>query len=113
MTEQEAESTRSMDGVAAAATLAAAIGIFILGLVTSLAEARSDFKDWLTWNDSVGSLSGKSSLGLIGWAVTWPVLHVLLRRRDHILLAAIVVSLVLFLVGSVLMFPPVFQRLER
>lgn len=113
MIEQEGESTRSMDGVAAAATLAAAIGIFVLGLVTSLAEAVSDFKDWLAWNDSVGPLSGKSSLGLIAWAVSWPVLHLLLRRRDQILLAALVVSLVLFLAGSVLMFPPVFERLER
>jgi hypothetical protein len=113
MFEQEGESARSMDGAAAAATLAAAIGVFVLGLVTSLAEAVSEFGDWLAWNDSVGPLSGKSSLGLIAWAVSWPVLHLLLRRRDQVLLAALAVSLVLFLVGSVLMFPPVFERLER
>lgn len=113
MTEREATEIRWRDGAAAAALLASAIGIFVLGLVTSLAEMLSNFKDWLEWDDTVGPLSGKSSLGLIAWAAIWPVLHLLLYRRDGILLAAAGLSLVLFVAGSVLMFPPVFERLER
>jgi hypothetical protein len=100
-----------MDGAAAAAVLAAGIGVFVLGLVTSLAELMDNFKDWLAWNDEVGPLSGKTSLGLIAWAVTWPVLHVFLYRRDGLLAAALVIFAVLAAIGSVLMFPPVYERL--
>ena len=116
MAQQEAQDVRSRDGAAAAALLAAAIGIFVLGLVTSLAEATriserfGDFKQWLAWDDEVGALSGKSSLGLIAWAATWPVLHLLLYRRDQVLLAASAISLVLFVAAMVLMFPPVFDK---
>lgn len=110
---KQTSDVRSADGAAAAALLAAAIGIFVLGLVTSLAEAISDFKDWLAWDDTVGPLSGKSSLGLIAWAAVWPVLHLLLYRRDRVLLAASVISVILFVAAMVLMFPPVFERLER
>ena len=119
MAQQEAQDVRSRDGAAAAALLAAAIGIFVLGLVTSLAEATriserfGDFKEWLAWDDEVGALSGKSSLGLIAWAAAWPVLHLLLYKRDRVLLAVAVISFVLFVAAMVLMFPPIFQRLEE
>ena len=113
MAQQETQDVRARDGAAAAALLAAAIGIFVLGLVTSLAEMESlsDFHDWLAWDDEVGPLSGKSSLGLIAWAVTWPPLHFLLYRRDKVLLATSAISFVLFVAAMVLMFPPVFERL--
>ena len=113
MAQQEAQDIRTRDGAAAAALLAAAIGIFVLGLLTMLAEMErfSDFSQWLAWDDEVGALSGKSSLGLIAWAATWPVLHLLLYRRDRVIPAAGVVSLVLFVAAMVLMFPPVFERL--
>ena len=113
MAQQEAQDVRARDGAAAAALLAAAIGIFVLGLVTTLAEMErfSDFADWLKWDNEVGPLSGKSSLGLIAWAATWPVLHLLLYRRDRVLLAASAISFVLFVAAMVLMFPPVFERL--
>ena len=117
MAQQELQEARTRDGAAAAALLAAAIGIFVLGLVTSLAEATriwerfADFKEWLAWDDEVGPLSGKSSLGLIAWAATWPVLHLLLYRRDRVILAASAISFVLFVAAMVLMFPPVFERL--
>ena len=112
MAQQEAQDVRARDGAAAAALLAAAIGIFVLGLVTSLAEMESlsDFHDGLAWDDEVGPLSGKSSLGLIAWAATWPVLHVLLYRRDGVILAASAISLVLFVAAMVLMLPPVFDK---
>ena len=113
MAQQESQEIRARDGAAAAALLAAAIGIFVLGLVTALAEMErfSDFHDWLAWDDEVGPLSGKSSLGLIAWAATWPVLHLLLYRRDRVILAASAISLALFVAAMVLMFPPVFERL--
>lgn len=112
MNVQESDS-RSADGVAAAAILAAAIGIVFLGIFTTLSEANTDFHDWANWWDRVGPLSGKSSLALIIWLASWPFLHLALFRRDGILQAAIVVSAVLFMAGMVLMFPPVFERIAE
>ena len=110
MAQQEAQDVRARDGAAAAALLAAVIGIFVLAVMIVLAEANEDFSNWLKWDNEVGPLSGKSSLGLIAWAAAWPVLHLLLYRRDRVLLAASAISLVLFVAAMVLMFPPVFER---
>ncbi len=90
--------------------LAAVIGILVLAVAIVVAEANADFSDWLKWDNEVGPLSGKSSLGLIAWAASWPVLHVLLYRRDRVLLAASAISLVLFVAAMVLMLPPVFDK---
>lgn len=100
------------DGPLAAALIAAGIGILTLGIVTSAAEASLGFKDWLRWDESVGPLSGKTSLALIAWAVSWPPLHLALFRRDGLLKAAIAISVVLFLLGMIGIFPPVFQAFE-
>ena len=109
---QESDS-RSADGAAAAAILAAAIGVAFLGILTTLAEANTDFHDWANWWNRVGPLSGKSSLGLISWLVSWPFLHLALFRRDNVLPTAIVLSLALLMAGMVLMFPPIFQRIAE
>jgi hypothetical protein len=110
MAQQEAQDVRARDGAAAAALLAAVIGILVLAVAIVVAEANADFSDWLKWDNEVGPLSGKSSLGLIAWAASWPVLHVLLYRRDRVLLAASAISLVLFVAAMVLMLPPVFDK---
>jgi hypothetical protein len=110
MAQQEAQDVRARDGAAAAALLAAVIGILVLAVAIVVAEANTDFSDWLKWDNEVGPLSGKSSLGLIAWAASWPVLHILLYRRDRVLLAASAISLVLFVAAMVLMLPPVFDK---
>ena len=106
-------SEESNDGVAAAALLAASFGTAALGFFTTLAEANTDFHDWANWWDRVGPLSGKSSLGLITWLASWPLFHLALFRRNNVLPTAIAVSAVLFLVGMVLMFPPIFERIAE
>ena len=111
--EQSRPDSRSADGAAAAAILAAGIGVALLGLFTTLAEANEDFHDWVDWWHRVGPLSGKSSLGLISWLASWPFLHLVLFRRDNVLPAAAVVSVVLFTAGMILMFPPIFQRIAE
>jgi hypothetical protein len=45
-----------------------------LGLLTTLAEASTSFKDWLQWSDDVGPLSGKTILAVAAWLVSWAVL---------------------------------------
>lgn len=111
MTQQTPDS-RTTDGAAAAALLAAAIGIFVLGLVTSLAAAAEGVKDWLQWNDDVGPLSGKSSMGLVAWLGSWPLLHLALFRRDGLLALALVIGGILVVLGMIGIFPPIFERLE-
>ena len=54
-----------------------------LGVLTSASEAALGFKDWLKWDDTMGPLSGKTSLTLIAWAASWPVLHFALFRRGR------------------------------
>src|SRR6266545_1381986 len=46
-------------GPAAALILAGGIGVFCMGLVTTLGEASTGIADGLQWNDRVGPLSGK------------------------------------------------------
>ncbi len=103
---------KALDGALAAALIAAGIGILTLGVVTSAAGAALGFKDWLKWDDTVGPLSGKSSLALIAWAASWPLLHLALFRRDGLLTAAIVISVILIVLGLIGTFPPVFEALE-
>jgi hypothetical protein len=100
------------DGAVAAALIAAAIGVFALGLVTSLSAAVKDFKEWLIWDEAVGSLSGKSSLAFIAWLAVWPPLHFALYKRDGLLPAAIVIGGILILLGMLGIFPPIFERLK-
>ena len=109
---ERTEGERAADGAAAAALIAAGIGLFTLGLVTSAAAAAEGFKDWLKWDEAVGPLSGKSSLGLIAWLAIWPVLHFALYKRDGLLPAAIVISGFLMLLGMLGILPPIFERLE-
>jgi hypothetical protein len=103
---------QARDGALAAALIAAGIGVLTLGVVTSAAGAALGFKDWLKWDESVGPLSGKSSLALIAWAVSWPLLHLALFRRDGILVVALAISGILILLGMIGIFPPVFEALE-
>ena len=103
---------KAVDGALAAALIAVGIGVLTLGVITSAAEAALGFKDWLNWDDSVGPLSGKSSLALIAWAVSWPMLHLALFRRDGLLTMALVISGILIMLGMIGIFPPVFQAFE-
>jgi hypothetical protein len=99
------------DGPAAAAMLAAGIGIFVLGLLTVLSEASVALHDWLeTWESGrgVGPLAGKTTIAVIAWALSWLILGVALRRKDVNLKAWFTVSVVLGFLGVLGTFPPIF-----
>lgn len=110
--EAEASVALGPNGPAMAAILGGAIGVFILGFLTALAAAAEGVKDWLVFQDRVGALSGKTAITGIAWLVTWVVLHLLWRERDVPFAAVIAVSAALLLIGNLLMFPPIFERLE-
>ncbi len=110
--EAEAPVTLGANGPAMAAILGGAIGVFVLGFLTALAAAAEGVKEWLVFQDRVGSLSGKSVMTGIVWLVVWATLHLLWQSRDVPFVAVIVVADVLLVAGNLLMFPPIFERLE-
>jgi hypothetical protein len=97
------------DGPLAAVLLAAGIGSFVLGLLTTLAEVSAGFRAWLVLDDGVGPLSGKTILATVVFLISWIILHVLLRHRDGVLRTVVIAFLVLTGLGFLGTFPLVFQ----
>ncbi|WP_137988389.1 hypothetical protein [Streptomyces vilmorinianum] len=97
------------EGPISAAVIAAGVGATALGVVTTLAEAGTGVKDALAWSDSVGPLSGKSTLAVAVWLLAWVVLHTALRDKPYETVRALGVSLVLIALGVLGTFPEFFQ----
>jgi hypothetical protein len=97
------------DGPLAAVLLAAGIGAFALGLLTTLAEASSGFRDRLVLNAGVGPLSGKTVWATVIFVVAWAILATRLRDRDGLLRSATTIFVVLTLLGLLGTFPIFFQ----
>jgi hypothetical protein len=100
------------DGPAAAAMVAAGIGVFALGLFTTFAEISEGFKQWLEgfdFVDGVGPLAGKTTLAVIVWAAAWAILAVIWRGKDSDLRRMFAIGLVLGLLGAIGTFPTFFE----
>jgi hypothetical protein len=97
------------NGLMAAALLAAGLGTFVLGLLTTLAEASDGVASWLQFNDRVGPLSGKTIISVAVFVGSWGVLSVLLGRRNLPLRAVLWTTGALLAVGFVMTFPKFFQ----
>jgi drug/metabolite transporter superfamily protein YnfA len=97
------------DGVAAAAVLASAIGVFITGSLTTLAEISESLKTALDWSGAVGPLIGKTGVGVIVWLIVWPIFHALWRGKVVNFSVVYTVSVILIALGWLLTFPPVFE----
>ena len=94
----------------AAAFLAGGFGVFVLGLLTTLAEASESLSRWLQFSDPVGPLSGKTIFGVAAFVVSWPILHLVLRGRDISEKAVYLVTSLLVLAGLVMTFPTFFEQ---
>jgi len=97
------------DGVAAAAVLASAIGVFTTGSLTTLAEISESLKTALAWSGPVGPLIGKTGVGVIVWLIVWSILHVIWRGKEVNFSAIYTMSLILIAMGWIFAFPPVFE----
>lgn len=97
------------DGPVAAAILAGGVFALALGVLTTLAEASVDFKDFLNLYDPVGPLSGKTIGAVVIWLIAWAVLHMAYRDRQVDFRKALTTSLVLIALGVVGTFPIFFQ----
>src|SRR6266508_4626898 len=98
-----------MLATAAAVLLAAGFGIFILGLLTTLAEASTGIKDGLQWNDRVGPLSGKTIIATAVFFGAWGLLAAALRRSEPPWKPVVYATGALVALGLLMTFPTFFQ----
>lgn len=96
------------NGPVAAAFYAAGIGSLVLGILTVLSEASEGIHSWLEFSKPVGPLSGKTIMALVGWIVSWAILHPVLKDRDVPAKTIALFTGILVLVGLALTFPPIF-----
>ncbi len=106
---QDLQIVERPNGPVAAALLAAGIGILVLGLLTVLSEQSTGIHDWLQFKDRVGPLSGKTTMAVVAYVVSWAALTPLLWRRNVSLDLALVASSMLIAAGFVGTFPKFFQ----
>jgi fluoride ion exporter CrcB/FEX len=100
------------DGPGAAMMVSAGIGIFALGLLTVLAEASEDIRDWLRkweWGQGVGPLAGKTTIASLIYIISLVLLWVIWRNKDVNLRTSFYLGLALGVLGAVGTFPTFFQ----
>jgi hypothetical protein len=96
-------------GKALAALVAAGIGCAVLGVLTTLAELSPGLKSVLNVYDPVGPLSGKTTVAVIVWLITWYALARRWHARPPVMTSALVATFVLIGVGFVGTFPLFFE----
>lgn len=103
------------NGAASAAILAAAVGLLTLALSHLLAEYSASAKSWVhAWGKAwmpgaqkIGPYSGKETLALLAWLISWAGLHRILRRRNVNLTLAGFLFLAGVGIATTLLWPPV------
>ena len=107
----------SKNGAAQAAILSAMLGFLTLAIVNLGTEISSNFKTvvhkvgklWIPGAEGIGPYSGKETLMLVVWLLSWLILGKILKNREW----NMTVVLILFLIGTgiatTLLWPPVFE----
>jgi hypothetical protein len=106
---EEIDYADKSEGPVAAAIIAAGVGALFLGILTTTAEASTSIKDFLSFYDPVGPLSGKTIGAVAIWLVSWVVLHVILKDKSLGSRTALTAALVLIGLGVIGTFPIFFQ----
>jgi hypothetical protein len=101
--------TDKPEGPISAAILAGGVFALALGILTTLAEASEDIKDFLNLYDPVGPLAGKTIGAVVIWVVAWVVLHLMYRDKALESRKALTAALILVALGVVGTFPIFFQ----
>ena len=103
------------DGPAAAVMIASGLGVFTLGLMTTLAVINGSVKSFLEWfqfDQGVGALAGKSTVSVLVFFVAWLVLWLIWRQKDVVLKTSFYIGLGLGILGVIGTFPPFFEMFE-
>ena len=109
VTSDRLEDVERATGPVAAAVLAAGIGAFVLGLLTTLNEPSTSVHDFLEFDEDVGPLSGKTVIAVIAYLASWAILHGLWRRQNPLLRPILIATVVLIALGVLGTFPTFFQ----
>ncbi len=108
-------------GPAAAAVLAAGVGLLSMAVAHLIAAAYQPFEAALLvvgrlffpGGDAVGGYSGNELVGLVVWLGGWALLHWRLRQRQVGLTGVTAILLVCLLVATLLFWPPFTRLLVR
>lgn len=96
--------TKSTNGRALAAFLAAGVGAFAMGLVVVLNEMGLFVAP--TLYGPAGGVSGRTTLAVVLWLIAWAVLHRAWRDRDVDSGRVALATFVLVALGVLGTFPP-------
>ena len=96
--------TKSTNGSALAAFLAAGIGAFAMGLIVVLNEMGVFVPP--TLYGPAGGVSGRTTLAVVVWLIAWGVLHGTWRDREVDSGRVALATLVLVAFGIIGTFPP-------
>jgi hypothetical protein len=108
----EANGTPITNGPGAAAILAAAGGCFALGVLALAGDASASLAKMLKFWVPTGPLSGVTDMAILVWLVLWFVLNRLWRQRTVNLARVNLASVLLFVGGMLLTFPPFMDLLQ-
>ncbi len=109
-TEQGAQTPPN--GGAAAAVLAAAIGMGALGVLALAGDAVPTVAHALNFWNPTGPLSGVTAIAIIAWLAAWFVLARIWGSRNVNFRRINVSALVLIVAGVLLTFPPFMDLLQ-
>jgi len=94
------------NGPGAAAILAAGIGCAAVGILAFAAEASRPFANMLNFYNPTGPLSGKTTVAVIVWLLSWFVLNRLWRTKTVAMEKVNWAAFILLGIGFLLTFPP-------
>lgn len=111
---------RIPNGAAIAAYISAMIGLLVLSLSVVLSEISEPMKLWVhgvgkLWMpgaDGIGPYSGKETLGLVGWLVSWAILNRVMRMKKLSGGFWLVVFLTGIGVATTLIWPPMWTLIR-
>ena len=107
-------SAKKPNGAAVAAFISAMIGLLTMGIIHTATDGSTSFSSWVLsvgklWipnAQGIGPYSGKETFLLVGWLLSWTVLHLLLRKRDMKLAVPVVVFVVGTALATLLIYTP-------
>jgi len=117
----EVETSAKPSGPAGAAVLSVGIGLLAMAISNVLAEGSEATKNaihnlgklWIPGAQGIGPYSGKETIALVVWLVSWAILHYALRRREVSLTAYGLGFLVLVGLATTMLWPPVIHEIVK
>ena len=111
----------TQEGAAQAAILSIMVGVLTLAFINLGTEVSDGFKEtihqlgklWMPGAEGIGPYSGKETLSLLAWLISWALLHILLRKRELNHRLVLVIFLFGVALATTLIWPPVYTGLAH